>query len=205
MKKLDKENIDFIDNYLKKMDVSYLDIRMEMTDHIASEIEAKIQNGDQRGFYAIFKEYMLKNKRDLSKNYKKFRNNMAKKMMLRVFHNLYNHKTLLFMIPVFMGVYTFLDFFTSYWTTVHTIFTWAVLLFYFLPSYFFEKRKVSYLHMIMICFLVVNYTAINMFLHKDFSPNFIFWYASISIWLNAAVFKTLLGLKARYKGNFQFS
>src|SRR5690606_6577339 len=148
-------DIGFIDNYLKKMDVSFVDIRMEMTDHIASEIEAKMQNGDQRGFYAIFKEYMLEHKPDLSKNYKKFKNNIAKKMILKVCHNLYHYKTLLFMIPVVAAVYTFLDFFASYWTTVHTIFTWAVILVYFLPHHFFEKKKFSYLHMIMICFLVV--------------------------------------------------
>ena len=55
MVQLDKEQIQFIDNYLDNSDVVYADIRMEMVDHVASGIEARIDKGDTRDFYYIFK------------------------------------------------------------------------------------------------------------------------------------------------------
>ena len=48
MKKLTKENIQFIDNYLKNSDVIFDDIRMEMVDHVATAVEIEIRKGDQR-------------------------------------------------------------------------------------------------------------------------------------------------------------
>ena len=69
---LDKAHIQFIDNYLDHSDVSYADIRMEMVDHIASEIEAREAAGDTRGFYDIFKDYMVENKALLLNNNRQF-------------------------------------------------------------------------------------------------------------------------------------
>ncbi|MBD3725032.1 MAG: hypothetical protein IE891_09740, partial [Flavobacteriaceae bacterium] len=40
---LNKEQIKFIDNYLKNSEVIYYDIRMEMLDHIASAVEQKME------------------------------------------------------------------------------------------------------------------------------------------------------------------
>lgn len=52
--RLSKENIQFIDNYLKNSGVSYFDIRMEMLDHVATAVEQKmtVENLD---FYDAFK------------------------------------------------------------------------------------------------------------------------------------------------------
>lgn len=41
---LSKEQIDYIDAYLVKKGIKYLDVKLEMVDHIASEIENKIEN-----------------------------------------------------------------------------------------------------------------------------------------------------------------
>lgn len=65
---LTKENITFIDTYLENSDVNYIDIRLEMIDHVASEIEQQMENGDEREFYFIFKDYMVKNKHKLLNN-----------------------------------------------------------------------------------------------------------------------------------------
>lgn len=43
--KLTKEEIKFIDNYLKKNDVKFWDVRLELLDHIVSAVEDKI--GDE--------------------------------------------------------------------------------------------------------------------------------------------------------------
>jgi hypothetical protein len=51
--KLTKQNIQFIDNYLKSKGISYLDIRLEMIDHIACEMETKISSHD---FESLFQQ-----------------------------------------------------------------------------------------------------------------------------------------------------
>ena len=65
--KLTKEDIQFIDNYLTNSGVFYIDIRMEMLDHVASAVEMKMQEEDLI-FYDAFKDYMVVNKKELLKN-----------------------------------------------------------------------------------------------------------------------------------------
>lgn len=62
--KITKQNIQFIDNYLKNSEVDYYDIRMEMLDHVATAVEQKMQ-ADNLDFYDAFKSYMVLNKRGL--------------------------------------------------------------------------------------------------------------------------------------------
>lgn len=68
--KLTKENIQFIDNYLKNSEVIYYDIRMEMLDHVATAIEQKMKS-EQLDFYDAFKDYMVVHKTAVLKNNKK--------------------------------------------------------------------------------------------------------------------------------------
>lgn len=84
---LSKEDIQFIDNYLK-YDIEYIDIRVEMVDHVASEIEETIKSGDRRGFYFIFKDYMVENKVKLINDDKKFRKLAGKKVLKVLVKNL---------------------------------------------------------------------------------------------------------------------
>lgn len=64
MQKLTPEQITFIDTYLQKSDVIFVDVRAELTDHIASAVEEKmeIENLD---FYDAFKDFMAHNKKEL--------------------------------------------------------------------------------------------------------------------------------------------
>ena len=39
---LSKEELQFIDNYLENSGVIYMDVRLELTDHIASAIEEEL-------------------------------------------------------------------------------------------------------------------------------------------------------------------
>ncbi|AWA29238.1 hypothetical protein HYN48_03560 [Flavobacterium magnum] len=63
---LTSENIEFIDNYLKHSNVIYADIRSEMTDHIATAVEAGMTETGWE-FLTVFKEYMAKHKKELMK------------------------------------------------------------------------------------------------------------------------------------------
>nr|WP_322625463.1 hypothetical protein [uncultured Flavobacterium sp.] len=60
--------IKFIDTYLSNSGVEYLDIRYEMTDHVAKAIEN--MDGD---FMEDFKSYMIKNKQQLLSDNRKFK------------------------------------------------------------------------------------------------------------------------------------
>ncbi|MEZ4838119.1 hypothetical protein [Flavobacterium sp.] len=68
MKTLTTQNLKFIDNYLKKSEIIYDDIRMELTDHIASAVEEKMKL-ESIDFYDAFKSYMISNKKELLKKF----------------------------------------------------------------------------------------------------------------------------------------
>ncbi|MDH7913691.1 hypothetical protein [Winogradskyella sp. SYSU M77433] len=88
--KLTKENIKFIDTYLENSNIIHIDIRMEMLDHIASVIETKMENGDKRDFYFIFKDYMVDNKNSLLNNNKSFIKDTDRRLTKSIFHELFN-------------------------------------------------------------------------------------------------------------------
>lgn len=64
MQNLTLEQIKFIDNYLQKSDVIFVDIRAELTDHIASAVEEKME-AEHLDFYDAFKDFMVRNKKQL--------------------------------------------------------------------------------------------------------------------------------------------
>lgn len=67
--KLLKEEIKFIDTYLRNNEVVFVDIRQEMLDHIATAVEEKMTT-EKLDFYEAFKSYMIHNKKEVMKNNK---------------------------------------------------------------------------------------------------------------------------------------
>ena len=67
--KVSKQEIQFIDNYLQKHDVVFVDIRAEMVDHIAAAVEEKMTT-EGIDFYDAFKSYMITNSKAILKNNK---------------------------------------------------------------------------------------------------------------------------------------
>ncbi|WP_431133131.1 hypothetical protein [Psychroserpens mesophilus] len=98
MKKLTKEHIQFIENYLENSDVYYADIRMEMTDHVASAIESKMELDTNDDFYIIFKNYMVENKANLLENNRKFLKDVDKSISKRLFKILIKPSTIVITI-----------------------------------------------------------------------------------------------------------
>ncbi|WP_296382442.1 hypothetical protein [Winogradskyella sp.] len=103
--KLTFENIMFIDNYLDNSDIIYKDIRMEMLDHISSEIEDRIKNGDDRDFYYIFKDYMVKNKARLLSDNKQFLKSADRKIAKLLFKDLLSIHGLVVFVVIFYSFY----------------------------------------------------------------------------------------------------
>lgn len=105
MTTLDSEEIKFIDTYLENSDVRFADIRMEMVDHVASEIEAIKQRGDTRDFYYIFKDYMVANKARLLNDNRKFLKSTDKKLVNLIFKTMLSFKGLAFFALSFITLY----------------------------------------------------------------------------------------------------
>lgn len=102
MEKLTPNNIKFIDTYLKNSDIIFTDIRIEMIDHIASEIEFLINNGDCRGFYYVFKDYMVVNKNKLIKERKVYYKASDKKIFTILFKTFFSFQGLIiFLLTLF--------------------------------------------------------------------------------------------------------
>ncbi len=85
--KLTVEELTFIDTYLQKSEVRFKDIRIELTDHIAEAVKAKMEDQNQ-SFYDAFKDYMAVNKKDLidqksfSKTARRFASNFSSRCYL---------------------------------------------------------------------------------------------------------------------------
>lgn len=66
MKQLSREEIHFINAYLKKSEVIYDDVRAELVDHIATAVEEKMEL-ENLAFYDAFKDFMIHNKKEILK------------------------------------------------------------------------------------------------------------------------------------------
>lgn len=123
MIRLDKEQVQFIDNYLDNSDITHVDIRSEMVDHIATGIEAKIASGDHRDFYYIFKDYMVENKAKLLQNNKQFIKSADNKLIKLVFKELIKWPC----IFIFIGLLAFFKY-QDVTSEVSAVKTWFGLL-----------------------------------------------------------------------------
>ena len=103
MKTLSKEQIQFIDHYLKNSGIDFIDVRFEMIDHVASEIEARIKNGDNRTFYSIFKDYMAENKSKLLKNNSKYHWIADRRILNSILKKSFSLKGLIIFITIFLS------------------------------------------------------------------------------------------------------
>ena len=104
MEKLSKEELQFIDNYLDNSDIIYADIRMEIIDHVASEIENRMQANNEATFYTIFKTYMVENKADLLKDNKKYIKSIENKNTKFIIKELLSFKALIvFVLLLFLS------------------------------------------------------------------------------------------------------
>ena len=105
MNTLTKEDIEFIDNYLDNSGIIYNDVRLEMVDHIATDIEEQMNTGDRRGFYAIFKDYMVENKQTILNNHKMFIKATDKRVIRTLFKQLFSIKGWLLFIIIGLTLY----------------------------------------------------------------------------------------------------
>ena len=169
--KLSNEEIKFIDTYLEKSDVIFVDLRAEMTDHVATGVEEKIDQ-EKMDFYDAFKEYMVKNKRELLKSNNKMTGYYLNSIS-QFSKTLYKPYNIILALLIIIGYRYFND--DRLLKTIHralflTIFGFIVL--QFVVSLIIRKRYL-YLEKTSIILCVIYYLNIccNGF-YKDFYGNY---------------------------------
>ena len=203
MQKLSAQNIQFIKKYLKTSGVEYLDIRMEMTDHVASEIESRMAGGDPRGFYTIFKEYMIKHKADLLKSLKNFRRQADKKVIFKVIHNLYNWKTLTTTGILALAMNYLAGEIIVKEGSLKLFVMLSILALYLLPVFLIGKIKYIYLDRLNFTFGLVLYSLIVLYDAVPYLQQHSLFYLTGFMLVYFSVVKTLLDLCLFYKKNYQ--
>ncbi len=193
---LDKQKIKFIDNYLTKSGVDFLDIRMEMIDHVASAVEEKMQK-ENLDFYDAFKSYMLKNKNELLKTSGKYRWSLDKKLLLLIGKNLFLAKSLLLLFV--LGVIT-------HFSTVQNIsWLYSVLvlspLFYLgVPAVIYRKFKFSFTQRLGLFSVIVNYFTYFIFIDSLGGETTNFYVLLAIFWINISIaFTAYKTIKTYYK------
>lgn len=137
---LTQDQLKFIDTYLKNSDIGFIDVRMEMVDHVASAVEKRME-ADGQSFYNAFKVYMVAHKSPLIKDYER----LGKKLQLTSFRRLWPTLKKPWMLLLFMGVFLFLENYEVLFIKEfpYVPFVWIslmlVVLVYFIST--FPKRK----------------------------------------------------------------
>ena len=97
------EQIQFIDNYLKNEGIEYLDIRVEMIDHVASGVEIEMKEHGTL-FYEAFKKYMLLHKKGLLNSNRKFLRSVDIRLLKNFFSNAWSLQCILVFIMGYIGM-----------------------------------------------------------------------------------------------------
>lgn len=174
MKKLTKENIQFIDNYLKNSDVIFDDIRMEMVDHVATAVETEISNGDLRDFYYIFKEYMVENKKQLLDNNKKFIRKSTYKVGQIMLKNTFSIKGFAVLFILSISLYfshKFLNITSLYRVLGYTPFLLILLTFFGIKLYKVNRKPLKFSAINQLSIYAVAIYQIYNFLFNPFFFN----------------------------------
>ena len=106
--KLSDDQIRFIDTYLKNSGIKYLDVRYEMTDHIATALEAVDGN-----FNENFRQYMLEHKQELLASNRQFGKLAGKNAVRLILRNLAAPRFLVLSIIFFCLLYFLTQIFTA--------------------------------------------------------------------------------------------
>ena len=204
MERLLPKEIRFIENYLKNSGVNYFDVRLELTDHVASELEERLSKADSRGFYEEFKEYMRLHKKALLKSLRRYQWQADKKVLRQILRNAWRPLNILGTIALVWLKTLFLP---ENWTAEFFLFPFVITMvaMWAVPYYLLGKRN----------FLSLNRLALLFFLFLYLGPlgpgetslielNNI-WIHGLIILLYLAVIRTSYELIVFYRRNYQVS
>ncbi|MDT0294631.1 hypothetical protein ACFQ3R_04290 [Mesonia ostreae] len=183
MKKVTQEQIQFIDNYLKNSGVEYIDVRLEMLDHVASAVEIKMEE-DQQNFYDTFKAYMWVHKKELIASGMQYRWSIDKKLLKLVFKNLFN----LYVLGSFAMLIAFI-----YYSSIKDI-SWlyaivmaSPLVYLIIAAIQYRKFKYSFLQRFGLYGSITSSLSYQFIIHSIEGNPVNFYVVLIVLWLHLSV------------------
>lgn len=157
---LSKEELLFIDTYLQNSAIDYVDVRLELTDHIAATIECELEQNSSSTFYDVFKNYMEHHKKNLLENYEVQKTKLRDKIILR-FLKSFVAPEVLFLVMLAAILSSSYDFsiLKEYYATVNFGIFILMLLYYYIRFYKTKKTSVgsSLLSLIVFGFYLTHY------------------------------------------------
>ncbi len=168
---LNLEQIQFIDTYLKNSEIEFIDVRMEMVDHVASEVEAKME-AENLDFYNAFKNYMVVHKKEHKKANKKFIKTTDIKVLKEIC--IFLIKPISFLILI--GCFTILKLLVAYFDIYQIlrfsplIILLALGIFYFLTARIKKKERYSGLERIGFILILIT-QMVQIFFYPSFQIN----------------------------------
>lgn len=157
---LSKEELQFIDTYLVNSDVDYIDVRLELTDHISTAIEQELEGQTTRIFYDAFKDYMIRHKKDLMKNCEVQKTKLRDKIVMKFLKSFISLEVLflVFLSAILIDTFNFINY-QEYFIRIN----FGLLIFALISYYtiFYRTRKTSVgsslLSLVAICYYIIIY------------------------------------------------
>ena len=129
--KINKEQLAYISNWIKERGVNYYDVNMEMTDHLALEIEELMQI-EHFKFYEATKKAFSRYKRfhfmNIEEEKSKELQKQSWKEFKRAFIAFFTFPKAVITLLIFMGIYSSISFFDSDYLYIIFVFIGVFLL-----------------------------------------------------------------------------
>jgi hypothetical protein len=194
--------IQLIDESLKKIGVSYIDIRYEMTDHIATALE---DDEKDRPFEHTLKGYIINHKKELQKINKKFMLISMVNAYKKLLYNMFTIRFLALFFLVYLNAFL-LSLFMERDSVTRILFiaiTVIVCVASFSSIYNLIKRKDSnsFTHGLSFVNVITVYPSIFMmsWQGKIASDNLVLLYYTVVIWVSVIMAVTVRQLNVQYK------
>ncbi|WP_296147199.1 hypothetical protein [uncultured Flavobacterium sp.] len=202
MKQLSREEIQFINAYLKKSEVIYDDVRAELVDHIASAVEDKIDQ-ENLAFYDAFKDFMIHNKKEILK-----KRNYFLPSILSFGKTLYKPYNLVLGVLICILFYLLPQFIDGQkiLQKIHLFLFYGMWIFVFFQAiyiYVISKKRFIYLEKTTFSLMAIYY--VNLFsngFYTDFYGNSITLGITFFLFLTFLIYYILTVIKFKEKYSF---
>jgi hypothetical protein len=196
--KLSKENIQFIDNYLIKLKIKYVDVRLELIDHLASDFEAS--NKEEQ-----LVDY-LKSKIDFIKDFEKKRQktihwSYQREMWRRLAMFFYKPNYLPFTIVFGFAVYWIQQLQPNKAFTLILIVSLSIIHFWALITGFSHYKTFKKLQMAQPLYSIMALPSLFLYTVGAAKPWLENQYFFIAFWFLAILFNIAGGIELRNKKN----
>lgn len=203
MHKFTHNQIQLIDEALKKIGVSYIDIRYEMVDHIAMVLEEEVKD---RPFEHNLKGYIITHKKELQKINRKFMTISMVNAYKKLFSNMFTVRFLALFFLIYLNAFLLSLLFIERESVTRILFiaiTIIVCVGSFSSIYNLVKRRDSHSfgHGLSFVNAVTVYPSIFMMAwQRDIaSDNVVLLYYTAVIWVSIITSVTVRQLNTQYK------